>query len=78
MANLDLGISDNQAIQGANAAGISLISAQNYYLNTPKQGKFIFGYSQLEKERITEGIEKLFHALSSGMATKPAIESARH
>ena len=70
MAHLNLGISDEEALQVANAQGIGLISAQTYYLSTPQQGGFIFGYSQLEAKQITEGIEKLFLALNAASPLK--------
>ncbi|NEP53301.1 MAG: hypothetical protein F6K65_32660 [Moorea sp. SIO3C2] len=42
-----------------------MISAHSYYLGRPKQGEFIFGYSQLDEEQITTGIEKLALALNA-------------
>ena len=45
--------------------GRCLISAQEYYLTTPKAGEFIFGYAQLDKTQIDEGVQKLSQVLKN-------------
>ena len=57
-------LSDDLIIQKAAATGIGLISARKYYLQSQKQGEFIFGYSQLDSGKINEGIKKLSQILS--------------
>ncbi|NET48231.1 MAG: PLP-dependent aminotransferase family protein [Merismopedia sp. SIO2A8] len=65
MAKLETGLTDDRAITLAQAKGIGLISAQAYYLNTSSQGKFIFGYAQLDETEIVQGIQTLALALAT-------------
>ena len=65
MAKIETDLSDEQLIQKAAAAGVGLISAQGYYLNTPKTGEFIFGYAQLNETQIVAGIRALSQILKA-------------
>lgn len=64
MVKIKTQLSDDLIIQKAAAAGIGLISARKYYLQSQKQGEFIFGYSQLDSVKINEGIKKLSQILN--------------
>jgi GntR family transcriptional regulator / MocR family aminotransferase len=59
MARIDNVFPDEAIVQKAALVNVGLISAQGYYLTTPKMGEFIFGYSGLHEIQIEEGIEKL-------------------
>ncbi len=59
MAKIETVLPDEIIIQNAAIKGVGLISAQGYYLTTPKTGEFIFGYAQLDETQIEQGIQKL-------------------
>lgn len=63
MARIETALPDKVVIQKAALAGIGLISAQGYYLTTPKMGEFIFGYAQLDGIQIERGIRTLSQVL---------------
>jgi GntR family transcriptional regulator/MocR family aminotransferase len=63
MAKIETALSDEVVIQKAALAGIGLISAQGYYLTTPKTGEFVFGYAQLDEMQLERGIQKLSQVL---------------
>lgn len=63
MAKIETALPDEIVIQAAKRLGVGLISAQNYYLTTPKIGEFIFGYAQLDETQIARGIQKLSQVL---------------
>jgi GntR family transcriptional regulator/MocR family aminotransferase len=63
MAKIETALSDEIVIEKAKLKGVGLISAQGYYLTTPKTGEFIFGYSQLDETQIEQGIQKLSQVL---------------
>jgi GntR family transcriptional regulator / MocR family aminotransferase len=65
MAKIETALPDEIVIQAAKRLGVGLISAQNYYLTSPKSGEFIFGYAQLQETQIVEGIQKLSQVLKS-------------
>ena len=63
MVKIESNLSDEIIIQKAAAAGIGLVSAQEYYLQPQNKGEFIFGYGQLEEAEIDRGISKLAQIL---------------
>ena len=63
MVKIETGLSDRLVVQKAAAAGIGLISSQEYYLKFSNRGEFIFGYAQLEETQIERGIFKLSQIL---------------
>lgn len=63
MAKIETALPDEIVIQNAAIMGIGLISAQGYYLAAPKTGEFIFGYAQLDKIQIEQGVQKLSQVL---------------
>lgn len=63
MAKIETALSDQTVIQAAKQIGVGLISAQGYYLTTPKLREFIFGYAQLDEIQIERGIQKLSQVL---------------
>ena len=63
MVKIETGLSDRAVIEKAAAVGIGIISAREYYLSSPSQGEFIFGYAQLEEELIEKGIYILSQVL---------------
>ena len=63
MAKIETNLSDDVLIRRCANMGVGLISAQGYYLATPPNGEFIFGYAQLNKLQIEQGIQKLSQAL---------------
>lgn len=63
MAKFETALPDEIVIQEAKRLGVGVISAQGYYLTTPKSGEFIFGYAQLDKIQIERGIQKLSQVL---------------
>ncbi len=65
MAKIETSLSDEVVIQKAAAAGVGVVSAQGYYLNKPKIGEFIFGYTQLDEFQIEQGIQKLSQVLKA-------------
>ena len=65
MVKLKTALSDDEVIQRAARVDVGVISAQGYYLRTPKTGEFIFGYAQLDETQILQGIQKLAQVLSS-------------
>ncbi len=65
MAKIETALPDEVVIQNAAIIGVGLISAQDYYLTTPKTGEFIFGYAQLDEIQIEQGIQKLSQVLKA-------------
>ena len=65
MAKIESTLSDEIIIQKAAAAGIGLVSAREYYLQSQNKGEFIFGYGQLERAEIDRGILKLSQVLNN-------------
>lgn len=65
MAKIETALPDEIVIQNAAIVGVGLISAQGYYLTTPKTGEFIFGYTQLDEIQIEQGIQKLSQVLKA-------------
>ncbi|NEQ98316.1 MAG: PLP-dependent aminotransferase family protein [Cyanothece sp. SIO2G6] len=63
MTKLDTPLADEAVIQRAASVDVGVISAQGYYLKTPKSGEFIFGYSQLDEMEIEQGIRRLAQVL---------------
>ncbi|MEM0980440.1 MAG: PLP-dependent aminotransferase family protein, partial [Cyanobacteria bacterium P01_H01_bin.58] len=63
MAKIETTLPDEVLIQKAAVEGVGLISAEDYYLNKPKEGEFIFGYAQLNITQITQGIQRLHKVL---------------
>lgn len=63
MARVETVLPDEAVIQKAAALGVGIISAQDYYLTTPKTGEFIFGYAQLDQTQIEQGVQKLSQLL---------------
>ncbi|MEO1124938.1 MAG: PLP-dependent aminotransferase family protein [Cyanobacteria bacterium J06639_16] len=64
MVKIETSLPDDLVIQKAQRLGVGLISAQGYYLTTPKTGEFIFGYAQLDESQIEQGIQILAQILS--------------
>jgi GntR family transcriptional regulator / MocR family aminotransferase len=64
MVKIKTTLADDITVQKAAAVGIGLISAREYYLQPQHQGEFIFGYAQLEKAQIEQGIWKLSQVLT--------------
>ena len=65
LAKIDAPWPDDVVIQKAKHLGVGLISAQGYYLTTPKTGEFIFGYAQLNEAQIEQGIQRFSQVLNS-------------
>jgi GntR family transcriptional regulator/MocR family aminotransferase len=63
MAKIETALPDEVVIQNAASRGVGLISAQGYYLTTPKTGEFIFGYAQLNETQIEQGVQQLSQVL---------------
>ncbi|MEO0987083.1 MAG: PLP-dependent aminotransferase family protein [Cyanobacteria bacterium J06639_14] len=63
MAKIETTLPDNVVIQQAASVDVGLISAQGYYLQSPKTGEFIFGYTQLNENQIEQGIQLLAQVL---------------
>jgi GntR family transcriptional regulator / MocR family aminotransferase len=63
MAKIETALPDEIVIQEAKLLGVGLISAQGYYLTSPKTGEFIFGYAQVDEIQIKQGIQKLSQVL---------------
>ena len=66
MVKIDTTLSDEVVIQKAQDLGVGLTSAQKYYLEAPKTGEFILGYSQLDDAQIEQGVKRIaqiFNAL---------------
>lgn len=64
MAQIQTDLTDEEVIEGAIAQGVGLVSAQRYYLGKPQTGEFIFGYAQLNKDQIRQGVEVLGRMVS--------------
>jgi GntR family transcriptional regulator/MocR family aminotransferase len=52
-------LSDEEIIEKAAKVGVSLMSANPYYLTNHPKGEFIFGYGELTETQLTEGIRRL-------------------
>ncbi|ASC72583.1 PLP-dependent aminotransferase family protein [Halomicronema hongdechloris C2206] len=65
MAKLETPIPDEAVIQRAASVDVGVISAQSYYLASPKTGEFIFGYAQLDEDQIQQGIQALAQVLKA-------------
>jgi GntR family transcriptional regulator/MocR family aminotransferase len=50
---------DEEIIDRAAQVGVSMVTAQPYYLEKKPKGEFLFGYAQLTSAQIQEGIRKL-------------------
>jgi GntR family transcriptional regulator/MocR family aminotransferase len=50
---------DEEIVKSAASNGVGIFSASPYYLNGKSKGEFIFGYAQLNEEKIKEGIKRL-------------------
>ncbi|MGB0561236.1 MAG: PLP-dependent aminotransferase family protein [Spirulinaceae cyanobacterium] len=60
MAKIETSLPDKVVIQNAALKGVGLISAHEYYLNSTKEGEFIFGYAQLNEAQIKKAIRTLY------------------
>ncbi len=63
MVRLKTKLSDEEIIHRAAEVGVSMVTAQPYYLKNKPKGEFIFGYAQLTSAQIQEGIGKLALAI---------------
>ncbi|NEP11403.1 MAG: PLP-dependent aminotransferase family protein [Symploca sp. SIO2C1] len=63
MVRLKTKLSDEEIIHRAAEVGVSMVTAQPYYLKNKPKGEFIFGYAQLSSAQIQEGIGKLALAI---------------
>ena len=63
MAKIETTVPDQVVIQRAASVDVGIISAQDYYLTSPKTSEFIFGYAQLSEGQIEQGIQKLAQVL---------------
>lgn len=63
MVKFETSLPDEVVIQRAASVDVGVISAQGYYLTTPKTGEFIFGYAQLDEAQIEQGIQALAQVL---------------
>ncbi len=57
-------LSDEEIIQKAATVGIGMMSANPHYLVNHPTGEFIFGYGDLTKTQLTEGIRRLSGIIS--------------
>ncbi|MBW4576892.1 MAG: PLP-dependent aminotransferase family protein [Aphanothece sp. CMT-3BRIN-NPC111] len=63
MVRLHTSLSDEEIVERAARVGVGMMSAQPHYINPRCTGEFIFGYAELTKPQIQEGIHRLAQAL---------------
>ncbi len=63
MVQLQTDISDEEIIFRAAQMGVGLTSATSFYLRSNRGGQFLFGYANLEEEKIDEGVCRLTQIL---------------
>ncbi|MEA5574342.1 PLP-dependent aminotransferase family protein [Calothrix sp. UHCC 0171] len=59
MVRLNTNMSDDEIIQDAAKLGVGMMSASSQYLNPNASGEFIFGYGELDEEKLVEGVYRL-------------------
>jgi GntR family transcriptional regulator/MocR family aminotransferase len=63
MAKLPLNLSDDQIVAKAASVGVEICSARIQYEMPLNTGEFVFGYTDIDEERIREGIHRVAKAL---------------
>ena len=63
MVGLQTDLTDEDIIQRAAKVDVGMISATSHYLNPESKGEFIFGYGELTKQQLQEGIRRLAQIL---------------
>ena len=66
MVKIETNLPDEVIIQKSAELGVGVISAREYYLQSPHQGEFIFGYAQLTEAQIDYGIRTLAKVIIKG------------
>ena len=68
MVQLQTDMTDEEIIVQAAHAGVSVMSASPFYLESGRSGQFLLGYANLSEEKIDEGIQRLVqrHSLILG------------
>jgi len=64
MVRLNTQLSDEEIIHRAAQVGVSMVTAQPYYLESKPKGEFLFGYAQLTSTQIQEGIRKIAQVIA--------------
>ena len=63
MVGLETDLKDEEIIQRAAKVDVGITSASPHYLNAYPRGEFIFGYGELTKEQLEEGVRRLAQVL---------------
>ena len=75
LAHFNLPYSDDEILERAAAAGVTIASARASYFSTSSKGKFMIGYAGLTPPLIEEGVRRLASALRVSSA-EPKARSA--
>jgi GntR family transcriptional regulator/MocR family aminotransferase len=62
LARFSLPIPNDEAVSRAAREGVSLTNAQPLYLGSGGEGEFVFGFAELDEDRIAEGVRRLARA----------------
>lgn len=73
LVRFNTGLSDEEVARRAASHNVGIINAQSCYYEGYEPGEFIFGYADLNEEKIREGIRRLYEALKD--VTQPVVLS---
>jgi len=64
MIRLHTHLSEQDILNRAAQAGVGLVSASSYYIQSGSTNEFVLGYTELDEQLIQEGVSRLCQALS--------------
>ncbi|HEY9712729.1 MAG TPA: PLP-dependent aminotransferase family protein [Chroococcales cyanobacterium] len=64
LVRFDTHLSDKDLVERARKLGVGLTSTAQLYVGEPRHGEFLLNYGGLSDEQITDGVDRLAHALA--------------